>query len=348
MNKNSSKKILINRTDALGDTLLSFPVGMYIKNREPNSEVTFLISSRFGDLAKVIKGDIKFVTYDAQKGSFFEKFSFFSKLFKKLKPTHFFQMGGQTYPLGFAWLKFIPFRGGLKSRIATFLFMNKGVRQQRRMVLKHETTYNLELLSTLYKDLDVSKIEFNSILPKFDFSELEFDNAILPQKPFMVIHPGMTGHSLNWPMEYYAEFMAKWDEKYNGSYDYVISFTPSDKRYVDGLKEALKKYNLKGLVHDYDGSKLGLANYAKFISHASFFLGPSTGTTHLAGLIGIKTVGIYSPIRVQRKERWGILGVNARSISPAIIGIEEAQGEEAISAMAKISIDSVILTLEQI
>ncbi len=40
------------------------------------------------------------------------------------------------------------------------------------------------------------------------------------------------------------------------------------------------------------------------ISNASLFIGPSTGPTHIANALGIHTISIYSPIKVQSALRW--------------------------------------------
>ena len=41
------------------------------------------------------------------------------------------------------------------------------------------------------------------------------------------------------------------------------------------------------------------------IKKAEIFIGPSTGPTHIANDLGVKMVGIYSPIKVQSAGRWG-------------------------------------------
>ena len=41
------------------------------------------------------------------------------------------------------------------------------------------------------------------------------------------------------------------------------------------------------------------------LSYSSFFVGPSTGTLHIANSLDIPHIGIYSPIKVQSAKRWG-------------------------------------------
>ena len=41
------------------------------------------------------------------------------------------------------------------------------------------------------------------------------------------------------------------------------------------------------------------------MKNASLFVGPSTGTTHIANALDIPQIAIYSPIKVQSALRWG-------------------------------------------
>jgi ADP-heptose:LPS heptosyltransferase len=51
------------------------------------------------------------------------------------------------------------------------------------------------------------------------------------------------------------------------------------------------------------------------LSKAMLFVGPSTGTTHIAATLGVPVVSIYSPIKVQSSLRWGPLTKNKNKVS---------------------------------
>lgn len=50
------------------------------------------------------------------------------------------------------------------------------------------------------------------------------------------------------------------------------------------------------------------------LTKAILFIGPSTGTTHIAAVLGVPVVGIYSPIKIQSSLRWGPLSKNKEKI----------------------------------
>ena len=130
-------------------------------------------------------------------------------------------------------------------------------------------------------------------------------NEIDINSMLVFVHPGMTGHTLNWPIEYYSDFVNRLGEE-KSNCCFVISHTPSDKKYIDEFKKKLpQNHNAKMLY--FDGSEKGIVHYLKILSTADLFIGPSTGTTHMANLVGVKQIGIYSPLKVQSSKRWGPL-----------------------------------------
>jgi ADP-heptose:LPS heptosyltransferase len=50
------------------------------------------------------------------------------------------------------------------------------------------------------------------------------------------------------------------------------------------------------------------------LSKAAVFVGPSTGTTHIAAVIGVPVVSIYSPIKIQSSLRWGPLAKDKNKV----------------------------------
>ena len=44
-------KILINRSDAIGDTLLTIPIAEYLKKYHKDAQIVFVISKKCEDLA---------------------------------------------------------------------------------------------------------------------------------------------------------------------------------------------------------------------------------------------------------------------------------------------------------
>jgi ADP-heptose:LPS heptosyltransferase len=293
-------RIIVNRSDAIGDTILTTPMAQKIKEHFPDAHITFIISPRIGNL---LKGH----SYIDDTWVLDEKLNL-KKKFKEYNPTHYFYIGGSQKPSITAVMTGVPFRGGLKSRWPTFFLLNRGVRQKRSQIKMHEVEYNLELLTPLGINQGKNNPPVLNLLPE------EIENGLaetgLKDKEYIVVHPGMSGHTLNWPSENYGKLIEKLEEKYLDRFTFVFSFTPSDAPYLKGAREYLSKTRVEPLF--LDGAKLGLRSYMGVLKNASLFIGPSTGPTHIANSLGTKVIGIYSPIKAQSALRWGPFVVDER------------------------------------
>lgn len=323
-------KILINRTDAIGDVILTMPVIYAIKEKFPEAKIYFLVSPRTADLFKHNTFVDSVFVYNPNT-SLFLKCRFLFDLFKKNKFSHYLFFGGKHLPGLFALICKVPWRGGLLSKWKSFLVLNFGVRQKRSDVLMHESDYNLGLLKPLGIDLlqDVDnfyKCTRIKYFPKLFVDEAEVqqdflaflkntfltinDVQKLKNTKFIFLHPGMTGHTLGISMKKYAE-LAEYIVRFE-FVQLIVSYTPSDKKYIDQfIYECKKLFSEKNVSEKFEkiiffnGAENGLNFFKNILSKASLFIGPSTGTTHMAHVLNIPVIAFYSPIKVQSVKRWG-------------------------------------------
>lgn len=312
-------KVLINRSDAIGDVILTSSMAKMIKDKFPDAHVTFLISAKTKDLFLNHPYIDEVIIYH-RNARFYKKIKEVLYVFKKVKPTHYFYVGGGYLPNFIAWLFSIFFRGGLKSRWHTYFTLNNGIRQKRSMVTMHEMEYNLNLLGPMgieynFQDkmkytpeINLSQDEVQTAMRLFN-TELEKNGYEVGRK-MIFIHPGMSGHTLNWSSRNYGRLVLKFEQKFPNKFLFIFSHTPSDLHYLHAAKDILTKKEagaVKNRVYFFDGSKSGLRNYMSVLSQAALFVGPSTGTTHIASVLGVPVISLYSPIKVQSALRWGPL-----------------------------------------
>tara|TARA_R110002072_G_scaffold276051_2_gene437691 strand:+ start:30853 stop:31947 length:1095 start_codon:yes stop_codon:yes gene_type:complete len=310
-------KYLISRTDAIGDTLLTTPMANKIKKDIPDAQVGMIVSSRSSDIIGMVKGIDRFWVLNPND-NFIKKLKVCFSILKEFRPDIFLYVGGSHVPAFCSFWKRIKLRGGLVSKWQTFLFLNKGIRQSRSIVSMHESDYNFNLLKPFGHNYHMD--ERDSLAPKFFLNEKDKEaslsnfysqltaNGLTLNKPVIMLHPGMTGHTLNWNSRNYGRLIVRLNALYPGKFNYVVSYTPSDESYLVGMKDFLemnKTRDLSQSVYFFDGSMEGLRNYVHVLSNVELFIGPSTGTTHLANILGINQVAIYSPIKVQSALRWG-------------------------------------------
>lgn len=313
-------KIVINRSDAIGDVLLTMPMASLIKKEKPDATLVFICNKLTAPLFENNHYVDDVWVVDPKRNKL-HTFHNLKKRFKSFRPDAYVYVGGTHAASAAALWSGVPFRGGLKSRWPSFICLNKGIRQSRSMVVMHEAEYNLNLLRPLGLHYDSEdRHAFGKELLNLDPDETEKISETLKEelkaaglsqdKPFVVIHPGMSGHTLNWSSRNYARLIYRIDDAYPGKYNYIVSFTPSDRPYLAGLRDHLSNEKLSHLqdrVYFMDGTVHGLRFSMGVISMSSLFVGPSTGPTHIANALGVPQIGLYSPIKVQSARRWGPL-----------------------------------------
>ncbi len=353
--------IIINRTDAIGDTLLTLPIAKLLKEKDSNVKVGVLVSSRCGDLMSLIDCIDEYWVFDTS-WDLKEKWKFLSQVFTGFNPDTYLYAGGSHFPSFYAWIRRIKNRAGLISKWPSFLFLNKGMRQSRSRGRDHESDYSMDLLSPLGIHYRKEEREFYQAKIVLDPSERkevweQFKKEQGDERPIVLIHPGMSGHTLNWPSSFYGQLIKELAKCYPGRYLYTVSYTPSDTLYIKGLRDYLEVEAKEVLEKDvcfYDGSRKGLRYFTHLMAKAQLFIGPSTGTTHMANALGLKQVCFYSPIKVQSAQRWGPFKRDEQVVllTPDVVCEERFKcAEQACSfyqCMAKIEVVKVVNSCRQL
>ena len=296
-------RILINRTDAIGDMLLTIPVVKLIKEHHPHAKIAMLASPRCRDLMPLIDQLDAYWIFDPEQ-NFFSKWRHLAHIFRDFAPDTYLYVSGTHWASFYAWRSALPRRAGLLSRWPSFLFLNQGVRQSRGDGKRHESLCNLDLLAPLgirpgskshgyHTTLNLNDGEKRTIAERFRKTK----NG--DSRPLIFIHPGMGGSALNWPSSYYGQLIESLHTLYPGRYWYIVSHTEGDAPYLEGLRHYLDHKappQMKRDISFYNGSGHGLRHFIHLLASARLLVAPSTGPTHIANGLGIKQVALYSPL----------------------------------------------------
>ncbi|MBT7670050.1 MAG: glycosyltransferase family 9 protein [Bdellovibrionales bacterium] len=353
-------RVVISRTDAIGDTVLTIPMARMLKRAWPDVHITFIVAPISAPLMLYHQEiDDLWVLDRSETQS--AQLSFLYKKFKELKPDIYLYVGGSHLPSTVAYLQRVKRRGGLKSRWQSFMLLNCGVRQRRSISLMHELEYNLNLLAPL--GIEYLATDRQQINPTINISEDEKNDAknylseqlekkgITRQKEMIVIHPGMTGHTLNWPALYYARLPLLIESRFPNRFLFVFSYTDSDQELIEQIKnhfQISENRQIEQKVLFFNGKDCGLRTYMSLLAQSTLFIGPSTGPTHLANILGVKMVGIYSPIKLQSAKRWGpaIIGSRTRVMVPDVVcgEVRRCAGSSCpyYECMSKIEVEDVL------
>ncbi len=287
-------RIIISRTDSIGDVLLTLPLCVWIKETFPQTELVFIGRSYTQAIISCFSVVDSFINFDE-----FDNMPSGERI-EKLKADCIIHVFPNSKLALLAKKAKIPMRIGTAHRIFHLLTCNYRLNFSRKRSLYHESQLNFELLkplgcksvpslNSLFASLTNFKIPSVS-LPQ-DFSAVDFSNSI-------ILHPKSQGSALEWPLEKYIE-LAELLLKQNKT----VIFT--------GTKEEGKQFSSLLPIHDkiIDGTgKFTLAQLIKLIGSCEALVACSTGPYHIAGICGIKAVGLFSSRKPIHPGRWSALG----------------------------------------
>ncbi|MBI3583745.1 MAG: glycosyltransferase family 9 protein [Nitrospinae bacterium] len=332
------KRILVTRTDRIGDVVLSTPVFKSIKSSFPSVSISVLVRPYTKDIVTNNPNIDEVIIYDPEGEH--RTIRGLLKLAKEIEKRNFdtalilfldFKVGLLTF------LSKIPRRIGPGTKLAQ-IFLTDRIKQHRSKVDKHETDYNLELTEILgAKPIRQSDIyipdEITKKVDKLFLSLVTRHSSLITS--IVGIHPGSGGSARNWKPERYIELAEKIINK--TATTVFITGGPAEEKLVDGIVG-----NIKGKAFKYI-SYSGLKELAAVIKRFNVIVGPSTGPIHIATAVGTPVVSIYCPIYVCQPKRWGPIGSNDIAIVPDVPFCEKCIFEkcEYYDCMDRISVHMV-------
>lgn len=303
------KRILVSRTDKIGDLILSIPSFYMLKKMYPEAELVVLVRKYNYDIVqnlpyidRIIKID------DYTKAELLEKIAYF-------KADVFIALYNDEFVAALARASKAKIRIGPLSKLNSIFTYNKGVLQKRSRSKKNEGEYNLDLVKKLNPSKFNSCFVLNNELLLTDenkkVAELYFSENNIKAK-CLVVNPFIGGSAKNIKDEDYANILKRVKNEFKEDLDIIIICHISDEQRAINIKKMIDEDN----IHIFaNGSSI--LNIASVINKADVYLGASTGPTHIAGALGRKIVAIYPNKKTQHPIRWGILGnSNVKYIIP--------------------------------
>ncbi len=291
------RKIVVFRTDRLGDLILSFPVVEALKASLPEAQVDLFVNPYTVPVAN-LQRNVSRVIPDVYPG-----FRGLRALTEFLKSQEY-DLAVHLFPvprLALAtFLAGVPVRVGTLDRYFSPLF-NRRVRLHRKKAGVHERELNLKLLEGI--GIPVGRATAGLEIPDRFHREivdrLATTGIDASRDAFVVIHPGSVDSSLNWPAEHFGR-LGK--QLLGRGIPVVLTGSDRDRAVVDQARACMD-----GGGTDLCG-ELDLEQLAALLSVASLVVSNSTGPLHLADALGTKVIGMYSPYVSAAPHRWGPYG----------------------------------------
>lgn len=303
-NLKNIKRILISRTDGIGDVVLALPMAGFIKEQNPDIKIFFLGSAYTKDVVMCSENIDTFIDYDYLKTQTIEKAALFLKDFQIEVVLHVFP---QSTVAKICKKAQIPIRIGTTNRFFHWLYCNKLVLLSRKNSNFHEAELNFFLLKPLLKNFFVKKENIHNY---YSFNQIQplpnkFLKLIDKQKANIILHPKSNGSAKEWEIDNYKKLIQLLQQ--NNCHLFITGAGQSTKKIQTQFPSSEHVTNLTGLMT--------LNELISFISECNVLVSASTGPLHIASACGIKAIGIYSPMRPIHAGRWAPLGKNARYLS---------------------------------
>ena len=290
--------ILISRTDAIGDVCLTLPVCQALAAAYPKAELTYLcrnytrpVVACFEPIDHVLSLEELEQSSQNERDKQLGKFDVVIHLFPN-------RMVAQ-------WCKAakIPMRIGTAHRFFHLFTCNSRPNFSRKRSDLHESQLNFKLLAPL----GLTKVPtFLQLSNNLRFKTPNLTNHLVDHdwSQTVLIHPKSNGSGVEYPVEKYMALALALVEK-----DYQVFFTGTEK------EGALFRAQIPShpAITDATG-QWDLPTFIQIISKAKALVACSTGPYHIAGLCGIKAIGLFASRKPIHPGRWAALGAGARAL----------------------------------
>ncbi len=294
---NKLDKILIVRTDRIGDVVLTTPAIKALRQAYPMAHITILITPATRDLVEgnpyldeilmderqgIHKGGLGFfrLVRDIRSGKFDAAFIFHTK---------------RRYNLA-CFLAGVPRRIGYKNEKYGFL-LTFPVQDSRCQGQKHEAQYCLDVL----KATGIENANYDFFVPVNKEAEDWADHWLSSQgisgEEMIAIHAGSSDPAKCWPLEHFAQLIDALQTRYHMGIVLIGSAATIQRsgEIIQATRE--KPLNLTG--------QTSLAQTVSFLRRCRLLISNDSGPVHIAAALGIHVISLF--MRNQRginPQRW--------------------------------------------
>lgn len=291
------KRILLVRTDRLGDVILTLPMLAALRKCFPDAYIAMLLRRYTGEIIEGNPHVNGLIWYDRDGGLIP-----FGEMCTVLREQHF-DAAIVVYPrFRLAWLMFrsgIPVRIGTGFRYYSPLF-NRRVYEHRKDAKRHEVEYNLNLLKELNCGVpDSFSPEFFVDIPKEaeDKARQLLHSLGVGDTSFVIVHPGSGGSAREWSPMNFGKLASKFISEFN-----VTVIVTGGKGEEAKVADVVNASNGKAIPLI---GKLSIKEFGALIRSAKLFVSNSTGPLHLAVAMGTPVVGLFPQHTAMSAKRWG-------------------------------------------
>ncbi len=291
------KRILISRTDNIGDVVLTLPLLGYLKSIAKDTTIGFIAKNYVKDVLK----NCLFVNEIISKEDLLKD----PKQLKEFNAEVILFIFPDKEIAKIAKIAKIPLRIGTSHRFFHWLYLNKRINFTRKKSSLHEAQLNFKLLEGLNIKKKPNLQELSQYYGfKVDNPSLKLQDLIIPNKFNLIIHPKSKGSAREWNLKYYFTLVKK---LHPSRFHVFITGTKIEEQAVlHDLPELVNLPQVTNLMGFFS-----LTELMQFISISDGLIACSTGPLHLSAALGKLTIGIFPPMKPIDPSRWKAIGKQA-------------------------------------
>jgi ADP-heptose:LPS heptosyltransferase len=300
----SKLRILLSRTDSIGDVILTLPMAGVLKANFPDCQILFLGRTYTKSVIELSEHVDGFVNYDEilkrdRKAQI--------EFIKDLNLDIFIHVFPVKEIAQLAKAAGVPKRVGTRNRLWHWFTCSHLIKLSRKNSELHESQLNMKLLSFLNIE---TTIDLKVIQECYGFSRVKplgnelFVNLLDKQRTKVILHPKSKGSAKEWGLTNFSKLI---EQLPKDKFQIFISGTKEDGVQLENfIKENPTAIDITG--------KLSLDEFISFINLCDALVAASTGPLHIAAALGKKAIGLYAPMRPIHPGRWAPVGKNAQAL----------------------------------
>lgn len=295
------RRVILSRTDAIGDVVLTLPAAGILKKQFPESRVIFFGRTYTQPVIAACEYVDEFFNYDDfVKLNSSERKKFLEDIHADAI-IHVFPRPGIAAAAKAAG---IPLRIGTTNRLYHWWTCNTLIPSGRKNSSLHEAQLNTKLLSPfgIREKFQAAELKNFFGLTKIKPLPGELQQKLSNVKFNLVLHPKSNVSAREWSLQRYGELIRLLPPV---KFNIFITGTEKEKATMSDWLQSLPPH-----VHDYT-AKMNLDELISFLNRIDGLVAASTGPLHIAGALGKHVLGIYPPIRPMHPGRWAPLGERA-------------------------------------
>ena len=282
------QRVLVVRTDRLGDVLLTTPMARALRAHFPRARIAWLTGAYAAPLLEH-NPDVDEVIVDGGAPA--------GELARRLRPYRFDAAVLCNLSLRTAWAAR---RAAIPQRVGPFssawaVLLSHPVLQRRARAGAHEADHNLRLLEPL-------GVPFQRLRTRLELTPAEREAGLAAlaalgcrpgARPLVVLHPGGRGSAPHWPFPHFLELSRR---LVHAGAAVLVTAGPGESFPAPTGPDAP--------VFLPPGS-VAIRELAALLATATLVVANSTGPLHMAVALGVPTVSVYPGVGTAQAFRWG-------------------------------------------